>query len=221
MALPAKETLLAQLACDECPICYEEVTGPTTTTCKHTFCLVCLRHWLQTANTCPCCRAKLYEECIQSTPSNENRATVAASPPPYSDSDERRWRNIGLVAAAAPNRWIQLSAIPSATLRTVESNIQSLIAAVSNRNAVLTTSYLWSICTQLRLPLSLASISQATTTLENDPTAFTAVESVAVQLQSFMRHFLHPRSYRGGSVSPHTLKLFFTRMERRLSGLTG
>lgn len=102
MALPAKATFLAQLACDvveECPICYEVLDKATTTTCKHTFCLECLRHWLQTANTCPCCRAKLYEERTQSTPSNENRETLAASPPPYSDSDERRWqwRNIGLL----------------------------------------------------------------------------------------------------------------------------
>ena len=96
MALPTKDAFLAQLACDECPICYEDVTGPTTTACNHSFCLECLRHWLRSANTCPCCRAKLYEERTRSSPSNDNGATVAAPAPPYSGSNERRWRNIRL-----------------------------------------------------------------------------------------------------------------------------
>lgn len=71
MALLTKDTFLAQLVCDvaeDCPICYEPRKDTVTTACKHTFCLECLRHWLTTANTCPCCRIKLYDDRPPSRP---------------------------------------------------------------------------------------------------------------------------------------------------------
>ncbi|KXS94170.1 hypothetical protein AC578_1514 [Pseudocercospora eumusae] len=70
MALPTHDELLAQLEHDpaaagstsvsgECPICYEKIESSFTTSCNHTFCRQCLKHWLRTSTTCPNCRAAL------------------------------------------------------------------------------------------------------------------------------------------------------------------
>ena len=83
MALPTEVTFYAQLACDDaedCPICYEPLKDPLTTSCKHSFCLICLRDWLETASTCPCCRKKL---CLNAAPrhftDNGLRNTLSAT----------------------------------------------------------------------------------------------------------------------------------------------
>jgi hypothetical protein len=47
-----------------CNICFEPVApgAENKTHCGHTFHCGCLLKWLKTKNTCPCCRAELYEK---------------------------------------------------------------------------------------------------------------------------------------------------------------
>lgn len=45
-----------------CPICLEPMTEPTTTSCQHNFHRRCLEHWFERHNTCPVCRAELFEQ---------------------------------------------------------------------------------------------------------------------------------------------------------------
>jgi hypothetical protein len=47
-----------------CNICFEPVApgAENKTECGHTFHCGCLLKWLKTKNTCPCCRAELYEK---------------------------------------------------------------------------------------------------------------------------------------------------------------
>lgn len=47
-----------------CNICFEPVApgAENKTPCGHTFHCGCLLKWLKTKNTCPCCRAELYEK---------------------------------------------------------------------------------------------------------------------------------------------------------------
>ena len=46
----------------DCPICYENIASPFTTSCNHIFCKECMLTWTEESNTCPCCRAKLYRK---------------------------------------------------------------------------------------------------------------------------------------------------------------
>ncbi len=42
---------------DSCCICYDKITLKTITSCcSNAFCLVCLRKWLSSHNTCPLCK---------------------------------------------------------------------------------------------------------------------------------------------------------------------
>lgn len=40
---------------DDCSICRENKCN-VQTSCNHTFCESCIKIWLKTNNTCPCCR---------------------------------------------------------------------------------------------------------------------------------------------------------------------
>ncbi|KAM3423986.1 hypothetical protein BST61_g1379 [Cercospora zeina] len=54
MSLPSKKVYLkgfTPLEKHECPICYENMTQPTQTPCRHTFCYECLHTWVQENNT--------------------------------------------------------------------------------------------------------------------------------------------------------------------------
>ncbi|KAF7188252.1 putative RING finger protein [Pseudocercospora fuligena] len=68
MALLTRDEYIAQLrpdgssSTDTCPICHEDVDSPVTTSCRHTFCLECLKPWMERSHTCPSCRNALYEK---------------------------------------------------------------------------------------------------------------------------------------------------------------
>lgn len=40
----------------ECPICKDPIVDAASTSCSHTFCRVCLKHWLLHHPSCPYCR---------------------------------------------------------------------------------------------------------------------------------------------------------------------
>lgn len=46
---------------DECPICFEAIGKKDLlkTSCNHTFHYDCMKKWLETKSSCPCCRGKL------------------------------------------------------------------------------------------------------------------------------------------------------------------
>ena len=45
----------------ECPICYQEIWNSMFIThCSHTFCLTCIKKWLEQEFKCPVCRVKVY-----------------------------------------------------------------------------------------------------------------------------------------------------------------
>lgn len=47
-----------------CPICYDEInekTGMTTLGCSHSYHLRCIVKWINTHDSCPCCRTELNE----------------------------------------------------------------------------------------------------------------------------------------------------------------
>ena len=49
----------------DCPICFDtinEQTGKVVMSCKHSFHLSCIATWLQTKESCPCCRSKTGEK---------------------------------------------------------------------------------------------------------------------------------------------------------------
>lgn len=52
---------MSRLGQETCDICYEPMETPTRTTCRHYYCLECLTTWLETNNTCPSCRTKLFD----------------------------------------------------------------------------------------------------------------------------------------------------------------
>lgn len=62
MTLPTRETFLAQLTPQDCPICYEPITGPVKTSCGHIFCLECANTWFSTSPSCPSCRKRMFRE---------------------------------------------------------------------------------------------------------------------------------------------------------------
>lgn len=41
---------------NNCPICFNQITTPKETECKHIMCMACLDKWLFSHNTCPICR---------------------------------------------------------------------------------------------------------------------------------------------------------------------
>ncbi|GIZ36649.1 hypothetical protein CKM354_000011800 [Cercospora kikuchii] len=62
MAQPSRRDYMSSLVHDDCDICYQPMTEPTRLSCRHYFCLECIRSWLDGNNTCPSCRAQLFEE---------------------------------------------------------------------------------------------------------------------------------------------------------------
>ncbi|KAK4616226.1 hypothetical protein CLAFUW4_09796 [Fulvia fulva] len=69
MSLQTKTTYLEHLVAaptlstpDPCPICHDDIKAPFKTECNHIFCVECLKTWLESANTCPSCRNKLFEK---------------------------------------------------------------------------------------------------------------------------------------------------------------
>ncbi|EME77942.1 uncharacterized protein MYCFIDRAFT_179399 [Pseudocercospora fijiensis CIRAD86] len=67
--LPPKEVFLTLITLnidphyhDECPVCMEDTKQATSTACNHTFCWECIGGWAQTHDTCPMCRAKLWQD---------------------------------------------------------------------------------------------------------------------------------------------------------------
>ena len=60
----------------ECPICYESIgdTNNCTTKCGHSFCLICILKAFQKNTTCPCCRAELNDEIVNTPINNIIRA---------------------------------------------------------------------------------------------------------------------------------------------------
>ena len=93
MALLLKDEFLRRLAGDpqeDCSICCETLRVPTTTACKHTFCLECLRTWLKKANTCPYCRNKLYANSIAEVRRDEQRRRDAGYAEAQRLEQERR-----------------------------------------------------------------------------------------------------------------------------------
>ena len=47
---------------DNCPICLEECTKPTTVICDHTFCYDCIKHWMGIKRNCPVCDTEISVE---------------------------------------------------------------------------------------------------------------------------------------------------------------
>lgn len=43
----------------ECPVCYNVMEQPVTTTCGHTFCRCCIKRTMQSRNMCPLCSSSL------------------------------------------------------------------------------------------------------------------------------------------------------------------
>ena len=66
MALPSKDQYLSELEPTDCPICLTTITEPTSTACRHFFCLECLKAWLAAHKDCPTCRQELYKDPAES-----------------------------------------------------------------------------------------------------------------------------------------------------------
>lgn len=45
-----------------CPICHEIYNTPVLLSCRHIFCEDCLSHWFNSEQTCPMCRAKVFDD---------------------------------------------------------------------------------------------------------------------------------------------------------------
>ncbi|CAK1363988.1 hypothetical protein CB0940_04040 [Cercospora beticola] len=67
----------------ECPICFENMKNPTQLPCKHIYCLKCIKMWLKDmSNSCPSCRAPLYQAEIEEDDEwEEPEPAVVAGPP--------------------------------------------------------------------------------------------------------------------------------------------
>lgn len=46
-----------------CAICFETIKNMKELPCNHSFCKACIHKWLETSNTCPCCRMKVKFRC--------------------------------------------------------------------------------------------------------------------------------------------------------------
>ena len=59
-----KEVIKALTALNtlSCVICFETLTKPTITRCKHIFCNKCILEWLKHRNQCPCCRKRISKD---------------------------------------------------------------------------------------------------------------------------------------------------------------
>ncbi|KAM3423979.1 hypothetical protein BST61_g1372 [Cercospora zeina] len=77
MAVPTRPEYITQLAHEDCDICYEPMTQPTRTSCRHFYCLQCLQMWLKANNTCPTCRTKLFDEVDVDDEEEHNEAAPA------------------------------------------------------------------------------------------------------------------------------------------------
>ncbi|PIA98755.1 hypothetical protein CB0940_03757 [Cercospora beticola] len=77
MAQASRRDYMSSLVHDDCDICYQPMTEPTRLSCRHYFCLECFRSWLDGNNTCPSCRAQLFEE-----PGEPNDGQTAAEGAP-------------------------------------------------------------------------------------------------------------------------------------------
>ena len=53
-----------------CPICFDELTDCSVTPCGHSFCLFCIRQWLETNANCPSCRKPLRDEQLMNARAN-------------------------------------------------------------------------------------------------------------------------------------------------------
>ncbi|KAK4615659.1 hypothetical protein CLAFUW4_10438 [Fulvia fulva] len=79
-SLPDKDEFIASLspsieAVGDCSICYENERNFNTsiiTPCRHNFCAECLKTWLETSNTCPCCRAELCQKELEDSDDDED-----------------------------------------------------------------------------------------------------------------------------------------------------
>ena len=47
---------------EECPVCYDVMTDPVITHCKHAFCRKCITKVIELQHKCPMCRAELSED---------------------------------------------------------------------------------------------------------------------------------------------------------------
>ncbi|KAK2067652.1 hypothetical protein P8C59_001368 [Phyllachora maydis] len=57
---------------DECSVCYEVMTGPVITHCKHAFDRHCLTEWIERQHNCPLCRSALDDsKLIEPAPEGE------------------------------------------------------------------------------------------------------------------------------------------------------
>ncbi|PHH64817.1 hypothetical protein CDD81_3883 [Ophiocordyceps australis] len=49
---------------EDCPICYDSLTAPVITNCKHVFCRTCIVKVIEMQRKCPMCRNTLTESCL-------------------------------------------------------------------------------------------------------------------------------------------------------------
>ncbi|PHH83662.1 hypothetical protein CDD82_5420 [Ophiocordyceps australis] len=49
---------------EDCPVCYDSLTAPVITNCKHVFCRACIIKTIQIQGKCPMCRNTLTEDCL-------------------------------------------------------------------------------------------------------------------------------------------------------------
>ena len=186
MTLLPKCAFLAQLACDECPICYQDLIRPTTTTCKHTFCLACLRRWLRSANTCPCCRQQLYK------------------PADGSQSAIRRFAPAATFGQRSPQE-----RLTSSTLHVIDPVAQNFLAAATSRDVPATLTWLRHIATELGLPFRPGlPIVRA---LPRNDRIFPAVEVFALHIHAWI-----PQRMAAGSNRLRQTLIESTRLASRL-----
>ena len=63
------ETPIVSKEVEECPICYEELGDKKilVTACGHKFCLGCIPKHIANSNSCPMCRADIFDEPVAVT----------------------------------------------------------------------------------------------------------------------------------------------------------
>eukprot|EP00942_MAST-04A_sp_MAST-4A-sp1_P005845 g5845.t1 len=65
---------LSNLKNVSCVICFETLTKPTITRCKHIFCNKCILEWLKHRNQCPCCRKRISNDSMTKLSQNNSAA---------------------------------------------------------------------------------------------------------------------------------------------------
>ncbi|KAM3423981.1 hypothetical protein BST61_g1374 [Cercospora zeina] len=96
MPLQPRQAYMSQLAPDDCDICYEPMTRPTRTACRHYYCFECLENWLLSNNSCPTCRAQLFEETAEDT---EQEVEAQLAPGPRASRADEVEQNINGIMA--------------------------------------------------------------------------------------------------------------------------